>query len=560
MRPTDPGEAAPDAPGARWRERLSRAAASRNASAGLVVAVVVVAAAVYASTHRIPEPELFSRDARGYADMARRLAGGEGFTTGAFWPAELRFGVGRDRPAVVRPPGWPLLLSLPFALFGASAAVVHATVFACYAAAVALAALLATRLAGAGVGLLVAVATATSPQLLMLSIDGISEGAFACWVIGAFVLCANPRRSGVWVGIAAGGAYLTRYNGAVVLGALLFGMALRRDGTRRMLACAAGFALTAAPWWIRNAWVAGDPFYTLLSLNLYFDPDVLRQNASLLYRLDPDPTAPGTVAPFDKFPGQIAELIRHLPPAGVHWAALLGVAWACWRRDALARALAIALGATLVVIAFVIPLARYTAPFAPVVLAIGAAAWARWGGPLRATALALVLLGPLLPPLPSELPDARLARPFVAPLWTRDASAAPPAAPHWPCVERDSLAVAQQAALWVWRTDARAIFAPAAATDFARILDEYPVRYAQIPPARSDLVAEVLARGFTPLDGCGPEVYRRDAFAPPGSPSAGSGASGWNSSTWKRGLERTTRQPAHIDARSEYTLSTGTVM
>ena len=369
---------------------------------------------------------LESGDAYEYAEMARRLARGEGFTTGIIYPAELWLGAGPDHPAVKFPPLWPAILAGPFALFGAGDRVVHAVVGLLFATLVAVSAALATRLAGRGAGACTAIAVASTPLLLALSLDGVSEIPFALAVTTVFLLCTNPERPGESrrdgyrhapagaIGLACGLAYLIRYNGAVLLPVALGLLAVRRVPARSLLACAGCFLLVVLPWWIRNWVVAGGPVYSLLNLNLYFAPAMTRLGGSLFFQLEPDLSVAAAADPLEKAFVQLPLLLRQLPFASVNLAAFLGVLLACWRRDAVSIGLACCAVATLLVVALALAMGRYFAPFFPPMIALGVAGWFRYGGRWRAPALAGLLLAPLLPSLPAELPDVALIRAWVA--------------------------------------------------------------------------------------------------------------------------------------------------
>lgn len=472
--------------------------------------------AVWVFTRHNPSWELLSADAHEYAEMARRLARGDGFTTGILYPAELHLGVNEERAATMRPPGWPLLLAGFFALFGPRPEVAHAAVLVCVLACVLLGAGMAARLAGPAVGVIAGIALATSLHVRMLSIDAVSEAAFALWVTLGFALSlrgSSAREFGgclsLAIGVASGAAYLTRYNGFVLLPALLGGLWWCGARRRVLALCALGFALVALPWWLRNLAVVGNPFYSLLNLNLYFDPGVMRHNTSLYYMLEPDLNSAVAMRPLDKFVLQMPKLLLHFPPAGVHWVSVVGLGIACWRREGMALALGAALAATLGVVSLAIPLTRYFVPFTPALVAIGAAAWWRYGGRLRVPALALIALGALLPPVPPELSDMRLFRPFLAPS-APDAFTSPvPRSREWPCIEGRPLVVAQRADRFAWQTDAVAIYAPASAGDFWSIVDSYPVEYVDLPPLRRDLLTPELERVFRARPDCGPNLYER---------------------------------------------------
>ena len=482
------------------RERVAAAAAPERLSPPLALAAFAFGLVAWALHHVGVPFALESGDAHEYAEMARRLASGEGFSTGVVYPAELWLGATRDHPAVKFPPLWPALLALPFAVFGASAAVVHGVVAVTFAALVATSAALATRLAGRLAGALTTVAVATSPLLLALSLDGVSEIPFALAVTTVFLLCAREA-SPLWLGAACGLAYLARYNGAVLLPMVLGLLLWRRAPLPSLIVCGLAFAAVCAPWWLRNWIVTGSPFYSLLNLNLYIAPVLTQLGGSLFFQLEPDLTVGVAADPTQKALAQLPLLLLQLPYASANLAAFVGVAFACWKRDALALGFAVVAGATLVVVAFALALGRYFAPFVPVMLALGVAGWLRHGGAWRVPALTLLLAAPLLPALPAELPDVVLIRAWVAAQRASDALP-PDRSAEARCLADRPRVLAQDAARVAWQHDVVAIYAPVRREDVATLASLHPVALAHLPDD-----ARVPARGFRPRPDCGPGWY-----------------------------------------------------
>ena len=458
-------------------------------------------------------PAFRSGDAVEYALMARRLAHREGFTTGLVYPAELWLGAGAEHPAVKFPPLWPLVLAGPFAVFGAEPGVAHAVVIALMGALVAACAALAAARAGPVAGAVAALAVATSPATLLLAFDPVSETLFAVAIALALLACASSAPAFV-VGLACGLAYLTRYNGALLLPAALVLVFARRRTPAALALCCAGFLAVAAPWWLRNLWLTGDPFYSLLNLNLWITPQPTPHGASLFFQQQPDLASRAAAEPVSKLAAQLPFLLGRLPFASANLVAFAGLLLGCLRRDLLCLAFTALCAATLVVAALALPLGRYLAPLFPVMLALGAAAWLRFGGRLRGPALALLLLAPALPGVPAELPDLAVIRA------TREAArgagngATPPEAlaALRRCLAGRPLVLAQAAPRLAWDADAVAIYAPDAPPAFWHILAEQPVAFVQLDdPGR--LSAERIAAALAPRPDCGPGIYERRAPA-----------------------------------------------
>jgi 4-amino-4-deoxy-L-arabinose transferase-like glycosyltransferase len=479
-----------------------------------VVLALLLALGSLVYTHRGLPWYLWSGDAREYAVMARRLAQGEGFTTGVIFPAEVSFGTDRRHPAVTRPPGWPALIGPFFAALGPHEWIVHALVFLCHFTAIAGAMALAQARAGGAAGIIAGVATATTQPFLIFAVDGTSEPLFAALITAVFLLCARDAHP-FWIGATCGLAYLTRYNGLVLLPALLLLVAARRRRVRPCLALLAGFAVVGAPWWARNVVVAGDPTYSLLNLNLYMSTRFLGPHQGLLYTLAPDLSSPLAMSPLAKAAGQLPALLAQWPLASANLVACLGVALACLRRDLLSLAFAVVAGATTVGISLALARGRYFMPLVPTLLALGVAGWARHGGRLRIPALALLLAAPLLPEIPAAWQDIAFQQAVMARTRAayrdgrtgldekRDAARALSR-----CLGPNDLVIAEDAAEIAWLTDTIAIQMPMTEADFWTIVDEHPVRYARGARLRR-ISRDAFAARFRPRSDCGPDLYER---------------------------------------------------
>lgn len=111
---------------------------------------------------------------------------------------------------------------------------------------------------------------------------GSSETMLSLWMVVSFVLLLRTIRAPAWptalgLGVATGLACLTR-GSAVVMVAIatlwLGARALRGRTPARLLAVMlVAWAVTMAPWWARNARVAGTfvPFHSLIWYNAYHD-------------------------------------------------------------------------------------------------------------------------------------------------------------------------------------------------------------------------------------------------------------------------------------------------
>jgi hypothetical protein len=485
----------------------------------LLLAMLAFGAGCWFFAHRDIPVFFWSADEYEFAEIGRRIASGQGFTSGVIYPPHLDYGVSQDHPSLVRPPLWPLMLAAGFVVAGPEPWVVHAVVLLFFAGTVVLATALATRLAGRLAGALAGVAVATAPVFQWLSLGGLSETSHAFWTLLAFLLCATRARP-VWTGIALGLGYLTRYNGIALAPVIALWLLIDTRRWQPLAWCAAGFVAVALPWWLHNFVITGRPFYSLLNVNLYMAPFVRLGQTSLIYQVEPDFASATAMHPLEKARLQLPILVRHWPLASVNLAACVGVALGCVRRDRASLAFAIFALGTTVGLAFALALGRYFVPLVPLLLVLGVAGWMRFGGRLRVPGLALLLAAPLLPAIPATAPDLALARDGVA--LARSLGAPPPAVQRVraaaeaarKCLSPGSLVVGESVSPLVWETGTLAIYLPSTREDFWDIVDSHPVDFVNIRQRRW-VGRRQLARRFVARPDCGEHLYeRRDA---PGS-------------------------------------------
>jgi 4-amino-4-deoxy-L-arabinose transferase-like glycosyltransferase len=486
----------------------------------LPVAAALLALSAWFYRHSdLPFVILFGDEAE-YAEIGRRVATGRGFTTGVIFPIELAYGVGPEHPSLLRPPLWPLALAGSFAIGGASEAAAHAAVALCYAALVALTAALALRLGGpwAAAAATVACVLAADVTLYasMVGTETLTALCVSAWLL-AVVAGAHP----VLIGAACGFAYLTRYNFGVLLplslAALWLGGGPGR--ARRALACLGGFALVGAPWWIRNAAITGNPFFSYYRVTLWETPYLTAWNGSLLNNLAPGPDSPAWISLPEKLRILLPMSLALWPVPAANLPAFAGAVFGAIRRE---RACLVLLAALLVNKLAVIPFAvrgRYEIPFVPAAIAVGAAAWWRHGGRLRVPALLLVLAAPWLPTLP--LRDAREdfhrgvldeVRRVESESGGGGVVAAREArlAQQRPCLE-GKLLLAADAPTVAWDWDTPVLFTPQSNEELWQMIDRYPIGAAVMPaPQHSDRSRFV--RSFAQRLDCGTDVYVRRGY------------------------------------------------
>jgi 4-amino-4-deoxy-L-arabinose transferase-like glycosyltransferase len=489
------------------------------------VALALASLAFWLHAHADVPFTLWWTDEQQWGQLARRLASGEGFTTGLIYPMELSYGSGPDHPSVLRPPLWSLLLSGVFRLTGPVAWAAHALVAAFYVATVVATGLLATWLAGRGVGLVAGLASAASPYLLTYALGATPTTALAFWIVLALLLLAIPRGGtevggteigAAWIGAVCGLAYLTRYNAAVLLPVAVTLLVVRRPvALRPAILALVGFAAVATPWWIRNALVTGNPFASYGAVYLHM-PVVWSHDAANLWRMLDPLAAPAATPPLEKLRASLPGVLAHWPLLAAGLTASAGVALGCLRRDRMSLGFLALAALTTLSLVLTIVSARYFAPLVPCLIAVGAAAWWRFGGFLRIPALMLILATPLLPAIPSHYHDLRLLHAGFATLresvrsgvYSHDAIEASDEALRR-CLTGRPLVIAEQASRTAWVTDAVVIYRPVLAKDFWRVLDEHPVEWVELERGRKGFATVAFDERFEPRPECGPNFYRR---------------------------------------------------
>jgi 4-amino-4-deoxy-L-arabinose transferase-like glycosyltransferase len=450
-----------------------------------------------------------SNDAAEYADVARRLARGDGFTTSLIYPAELEFGVHREHPALVRPPLWPSLLAAAFVVFGPGEWAIQVVLLGLYVLSVVLAGLLGQRLAGLGAGIVAASAVAVAPDTLALSLVGMTETLYGVCILLVLWLLARGSHP-VWVGVGCAALYLTRYNGIVLLPFALLYLVLSDSESRgrRVSYCLLGFVLLASPWWVRNTLVTGEPFFTYYQWAIYFPVTGRTYTTTLLHLINPTPDSPLAMDPLEKVRILLPLMFLNWPLAAANFSACVGLGIACVKRNALGISFAGLAVATTVGLSLALPRGRYFAPLFPGLLVLGVAGWWSLKGRVKWLGLALLLASPLLPPVIDPAPDLVFARGLLG---DHEGRTDEEEAVFARCV-RDQptppIIVAEDASRVVWQTDATTIWLPATSEDFWRIVSEYPVRFVYMV-TRQDLLGPRFSATFAPRKDCGPGFYER---------------------------------------------------
>lgn len=247
-----------------------------SARTGLGIAIALLALAVVGWVYAVTPKHFLYPDAHYYAEMGRQVARGEGFTSLQAYPLLLSWldGLGHD----LRPP-WPnvsrfplitILYAGPFALFGASAAVVLALGGIFLVLTTVVTYLLGTRLFAAPPGALAAVLVTTNVSQLVFAMSGLLEtpAAFFLAATGLALVATldadavpRARRRAVVLGWLLGLSFLLRYDLLALAPAAAAALWLGRGGRglRALPLVVLGFALVVGPWVARNLVSFGSP-------------------------------------------------------------------------------------------------------------------------------------------------------------------------------------------------------------------------------------------------------------------------------------------------------------
>jgi hypothetical protein len=196
-----------------------------------------------------------------------------------FAPDADRLAAGQFPQNDFHPPGYAALIALVSRITGdtftagkwvsiISAALLPLLIFTLFA-----------RLFGYWVGVGTAALFTVGPEIPQFAISATTDVYFLLLCVSALVVFTDARLTPAWraalAGVVTSLAYLTRYNGLFLLGALLFAIvflnAFERTWKGRLRLAAvflAAFFLTASPWLYANYKHRGSPFYSVNYLNM----------------------------------------------------------------------------------------------------------------------------------------------------------------------------------------------------------------------------------------------------------------------------------------------------
>jgi len=238
--------------------------------AALVVMGALFLFLVYSGAH---VRELVDPDAMDYAQIARHLSRGEGFTTS--WVRPLSLGQVQNishHPELLRAPLHPMVMSILFRAFGADHRAAAWAGGIAYLVSLPLVYLLALRLFNRRTALLALGLYGVNHFVLHYAVSGLEISLATCFITGLLLVAhlylkAEEPSPALAAGCGAllGLAVLTNY----IYAALLLPVALLlllRDGRKRWgaaLLSVAACLVVMLPWAVRNARVAGSPVATI---------------------------------------------------------------------------------------------------------------------------------------------------------------------------------------------------------------------------------------------------------------------------------------------------------
>lgn len=330
-----------------------------------------------------------------YAQIARHLARGEGFTTSVISPLSLSIVPRLDHhPELTRPPLYILILSLAMRIGGAGDKVVALTSALFFLGSLVLTYIVARRHFDDQVGIFAVLVCVLAVPLLGQAISGLDTTLLTFLVTLLFGILFWREKSDkpddirwpIAAGVVLGLCYLTRYEAIALLPAVAFcyWFSYRRKPWRRIGMILGCFILVILPWVIRSSLIVGKPFIAIHSYELVMLSDF--HPMQTLYRTFSDvPSSPWIDAlrhPLDMMKkanqglGVLYASVSQLANPFVMPFFIVGLILGAIRRrfPLLQWTLLLAITLQVIVLCLYMPLPRLLLPFTPIV-AILAVAW-----------------------------------------------------------------------------------------------------------------------------------------------------------------------------------------
>lgn len=249
-----------------WQEKLTKA--------GVVTLICLALIMGYLGYHAGRFDGLDNIAAMDYAQVARNLADGKGYTTNVIRPLSLaRFPEFEGHPEVMAPPLHPYMGSLFMRVMADKEKALALSGGLAFMVTVPLVFFLGWQLFDLRSGLLAAGLYAINVGNLRASISCLETPWLALWVALLMLVCYNLSRKQRWrvvlaaiAGVVMGLTYLTSYAWLVAVPIVAVFILLSSDRKTRWTATGLFlvlFAVTILPWCIRTARVTGSPFFSL---------------------------------------------------------------------------------------------------------------------------------------------------------------------------------------------------------------------------------------------------------------------------------------------------------
>ena len=240
-------------------------------------------------------------DLYGHLGVARHLVEGDGFLNDTVYPISLTFPFAADvpQPLIHRPPGYPLLMTLPVSLAGDDPALAERLAGIMSVVLLGLVAWL-----GAGYALRIGRGDIVLPWLIVLLVNPLlhmTVGWAQVEIPTALLLTwlwmrmrgddpsdadQGHLRTNILDGLLAGGIALLRADLFWLPWLWLIWIGRRRG--RPLMVALACWTIVLAPWLIRNLALTGDPFFTLQSHAEHLKETVLWPGYAIYTSLSPE--------------------------------------------------------------------------------------------------------------------------------------------------------------------------------------------------------------------------------------------------------------------------------
>lgn len=229
----------------------------------LTLFIAVITTAIYAVVFFLKDPTLASPDQFSFAQGARNIVTGQGYTTDIIYPISLHYDPSiHSHPNLLRPPLYATFIAIGYLVFGINGTIPILISGLSFAALVTLTYRFGTAMYSRQTGIWAGALVISSPFIVKFALAGLSDVLFAVLVTAVFYalyIRANPLLTGALVGAA----YLTRYNVLLMLPFLAGFLYLDSRQDDPPLRFLGAFVGTISPWLLRNLLAVGDPLFSL---------------------------------------------------------------------------------------------------------------------------------------------------------------------------------------------------------------------------------------------------------------------------------------------------------